>query len=103
MDVLTREQALALSPEELAARLAQRDQEFQAQRAALKAQAEVAMMSVDYDTDGTPMVKIRADDPDAWKTVMFHSQRLRDRGDQTGRTRLAGIAHAFEMGYWSKK
>jgi hypothetical protein len=49
-----------------------------------------------------PYVKIRADEVDAWKAVMFWSQRCREAGDQGARIRYGHVAHAFELGYWKE-
>ncbi len=102
MEMLTAEQAKKLTPEQLAKRQAQKQTEFEAQRAAMKAQSLAFARMLPKDDDGVPYVKVRADDPDAWRALAFLSQRHRDRGDLEGRVRLISIAHAFELGYWKE-
>lgn len=100
MDLMLPEQAAQLTPEQLTARLEAKAAEQAALREANRAQAMVALQTLDRDPDGVPFVKIRADDTGAWQAVMFWSQQLRNAGDVVGRARYGAVAHAFELGYW---
>jgi len=100
MQSLNREQALQLTPAQLEERAQQKVAEDAALRATLRANAVLNVKLLPKDERGVPFVAIPLDDPDAWRTLMFHSQRLRDRGDQEGRVHLGHVAHAAEMGYW---
>ncbi len=100
MEYLTAEQAAALTEEQLAERLKQAEAEEQQFRDKLRAQAILATRTLPKDSRGVPCLIVPIDDPDAWKTFMFHSQRLRDRGDTVGRETYGAAAHAAEMGYW---
>lgn len=102
MEMLTQEQAKLLTPEQLAARQAQKAEERAAFVAANKAQAMLAMRALERDPDGVPFVNIRADDVGAWQAVMFFSQRKRDAGDIEGRMKYGAVAHGFELGYWKE-
>lgn len=102
MEMLTAEQAALLTPEQLAARKAEKAREEADLRAGLRAQAMLSLRTLPKDADGVPFVKIRADDVGAWQAVMFWSQRLRDAGDVEGRMKYGAVAHGFELGYWKE-
>ena len=102
MKLLTAEQAKKLTPEQLKERLAEKKAEQAEWRANLKAASIAFMRTLPKDEDGVPYVKIRADDPGAWQSVMFYSQRLRETGDREGRVKYGHVAHGFEYGYWKE-
>lgn len=102
MEMLTPEQAAKLTPDQLTARQAEKVAEQKALRDANRAQAMVAIETLECDDDGVPYVKIRADAVGAWQTVMFWSQQLRNAGDTVGRAKYGAIAHGFELGYWKE-
>lgn len=92
--------ARIFSAEEVARRQAEKAAENLKLRATLKIRAENAIATLPRDAAGIPYVVIKATDPEAWKTLMFHSQRFRDRGDLKGRIFFAEVAHGFEMKFW---
>lgn len=95
-------EAPQLTPEQLQERLAAKAREDAELRANLKAASIEFVKTLPRDEDGVPYVKIRADDPGAWQSVMFWSQRLRDAGDRGGRVKYGHVAHAFELDYWKE-